>query len=148
MLTTLAPLIPTERDTHFASAGSRTLARLLRENEELHLRPNETDADEITLPIGLARLLQDMLEHIGKGQAVIVLPVESELTTSQAAEIIGVSRPFLVELLEQGEMPFHLVGTHRRIRLTDVLAYRQEQERRRGVMQELVAETEALGLYP
>ena len=148
MLASFEAITPTERDTRFADAGSRTLARLLRQNEEIHLRPNETDADEITLPTNLARLIQEMLAQIGKGQAVVVVPVESELTTSQAAGILGVSRPFLVELLEQGEMPFHLVGTHRRVRLADVLAYRQERERRFGVMQELVAETEALGLYP
>lgn len=148
MSATLDPIVPTEQDARRARAGSRTLARLLREHEEVRLRLGTADADEITLPAQVAHLLQDVLEQIGKGQSVIVVPVESELTTGQAAEIIGVSRPFLVELLQQGEMPFHLVGTHRRVRLADVLAYRQERERRFGVMQELVAETEALGLYP
>lgn len=143
----LDPMTPTERDARFASAGSRTLARLLSQDEEIHLRPGATDADEITLPAGVARLFQDVLEQVGRGQSVVVLPVESELTTSQAAEMIGVSRPFMVRLLEQGDMPFYLVGTHRRVRLGDVLAYRRERERRMAVMQELVAETEALGLY-
>jgi len=148
MPTSLVPITPTESDTRHAQAGSRTLARLLQEQTEIHLHPNADSSDEITLPASIARLFQDVLEQIGKGQSVIVVPLESELTTGQAAEIIGVSRPFLVELLEEGEIPFHLVGTHRRVRLADVLAYRQERERRFQVMEELIEETDALGLYP
>jgi excisionase family DNA binding protein len=130
-----------------ARAGSRTLARLIQEHDEIHLRPHpEEGTEEITLPANIARLVQDVLEQIGQGQAVVVLPIEAELTTSQAAELIGVSRPHLIKLLESGDIPFHLAGTHRRVRLDSVLTYRRELDRRIGVMQELMRETEALGL--
>ena len=142
-------MTPTERDTRLALAGSRALARLIAqtEQEEIHLRPDSSQDNEITLPTNLARLIHDVLKQVGKGQAVVVLPVDSQLTTSEAAKLIGVSRPFLVELLTEGAMPYSLAGTHRRIRLADVLAYQQERERRFGVMESLVAETEALDLY-
>lgn len=149
MPTALTPLTPTDSDSRHAEESSRTLARLLREEgrgADIHLRHDGAEAEEITLPASVARLLQDVLEQIGKGRSVVVMPVESELTTTQAAELLGVSRPFLIDLLEQGEMPFHQVGTHRRVRLTDVLAYREERERRFAVLQELAAESEALGL--
>ena len=153
----LEPLIPDERDTRLAGAGSRTLSRLLQEQQEqntadIHLHfgndsGNGSGGEAITLPTRVAQLVSDVLERIGKGESLVIVPVESELTTSQAAAMIGVSRPFLVQLLEQGDLPFHWVGTHRRVRLADVLAYRAERERRFRVMAELTAETEALGLY-
>ena len=141
----LEPIIPSERDAKFASAGSQTLTRLLRQSggsNDVHLRSSTEGADEITLPPGVAHLFGQVLEQVGRGQSVVVLPVESELTTSQAAEMIGVSRPFMVRLLEQGDIPFELVGTHRRVRLADVIAYRQEKARQRGVLDELVRDAQ------
>lgn len=135
MSATFEPMTPTARDSQFASEGSRTLARLIHSNQEIRLYASGEGTEEITLPANLARLFQEVLEQVGQGQSVVVLPVETELTTSEAAEMIGVSRPFLVQLLEQGEMPFHLVGTHRRVHLKDILRYKQEKERRVKVMQ-------------
>jgi excisionase family DNA binding protein len=138
------PITPTEQDQYLARIGSQVLARLLSQHESVSLHGD--DLNDLTLPPSVAHLLQQVLEQVGKGQSLIVLPVESELTTSQAAEIIGTSRPFLVRLLEQGDIPFHMTGTHRRVRLRDVLAYQQEQRQRRACLDALVQEAQELGL--
>lgn len=91
--------------------------------------------------------MRGVIEVVSKEQSLGTVPLESELTTSQAAEIIGVSPSFLTELLEQGDIPFRRVGAYCRVYLADVLAYGQERERRIGIMESLVAETEELGLY-
>lgn len=78
----------------------------------------------VELPPLAVRILVDALVHLAKGNAVAVVPIGEVLSTQQAADLLGVSRPFLVELLESGRVPFHKVGTHRRVRLQDVTRLR------------------------
>lgn len=101
-----------------------------------------------------------ILDGIAEGHGVAVHRVnDEELTTSQAAELLGMSRPTLVDLLEKGEMPYRMVGTHRRIRRRDVLAYRERTQRGRSAaaverpredrlrgLKEMAEYTESLGL--
>ncbi|MFN2378249.1 MAG: helix-turn-helix domain-containing protein, partial [Candidatus Binatia bacterium] len=76
-----------------------------------------------------------------------VLPAASALTTQQAARLLGVSRPHVVSLLEAGRIPFHMVGKHRRIRVPDLLAYREKNEKaRKKTLDDLAAEDQALGI--
>jgi excisionase family DNA binding protein len=146
MLTTLNPITPTPQDHSLARASSEALARLLADHDHVNLHGDDTDDTEISLSANIARLVQQVLEQIAQGQAVVVLPVEKELTTGQAAEIIGVSRPFMIRLLEQGSLPFHMAGTHRRVRLQDALAYQQEKQRQRGILDELTREAQELNM--
>ena len=90
------------------------------------------DGRELDLPSALLTLLTDVLEALGRGQGVSVLAQPAELTTQQAADLLGVSRPHLVTLLERGEIPFHRVGSHRRITLEDLLSYRRSRTERRS----------------
>lgn len=80
------------------------------------------------LPAGIGQLLREALEEMGRGHAVRVLPVAAELTTQEAAEILGISRPTMVRLLDEGRIPSWKVGTHRRVRLEDVTAFAKTQE--------------------
>ncbi|MGC8904442.1 helix-turn-helix domain-containing protein [Thermus sp.] len=95
----------------------------------------------------LARLFRELLEALLRGEAVRVVPLEAELTTGQAAELLGVSRPYLVRLLEEGKIPHHKVGTHRRVRAKDLLAYLEASRKRgRELLDELIGEAQELGL--
>ena len=82
------------------------------------------------------------------GRAISIVPVNKELSTQDAADILNVSRPFLVSLLEAGAIPFIKVGTHRRIRFIDLMEYkkRRDEETERG-LEKIVRISEELGLY-
>jgi excisionase family DNA binding protein len=87
---------------------------------------------EITLSPALSNLLMELLRHVGRGDAVTLVPVGQMLTTQQAADILNVSRPFLVSLLEKGEIEHSLVGRHRRIKADNLFAYKRARDTRRG----------------
>jgi len=145
---------PTEQESDIARESSRELAEVLTHGEasgELHLRlragkkKRETD---ITLPHSALRVLAGALRQMAEGHGVLLLPVDAELTTQQAADLLRVSRPFLIKLLEQKRLPYRRVGAHRRLLARDVLSYAAaERARREHVMQELAEETDRLGLY-
>ncbi|WP_027881971.1 helix-turn-helix domain-containing protein [Meiothermus rufus] len=104
---------------------------------------------EVTLEItpALAEVLRAYLEPLARGEVVQVIPLEAELTTQEAADLLGVSRPYLIRLLEKGQIAHRKVGTHRRIRAKDLLAYiKQSQEKGQEILDALIQEDQALGL--
>ncbi len=104
------------------------------------------DPQVIALPAPAVSLLREILAQLANGHTVTVAPARSELTTQQAADLLNVSRPYLVGLLDRGAIPFRRVGNRRRVRLTDVLAYLDREEvHRQRVLDKLTAEAEDLG---
>jgi excisionase family DNA binding protein len=102
----------------------------------------------VEVPASVARILAEVLDHAGRGEAVRVVAENEEITTGQAAGLLGVSRPYLVGLVDRGEIPSRKVGARRRLRLVDVLLYRDiDQARRLGAARNLAAEAQELGLY-
>ncbi len=109
--------------------------------------PGKPDGPMISLPASAIELLQQILAELANGNAVTVAPVHSYVTTQQAADLLNISRPFLVGLLDDRAIPFKRVGNRRRIRLDDVLAYkRRDDVHRQALLDELTAEAEDLGL--
>lgn len=101
----------------------------------------------LTLTPELAKALRQLFELLLKGEPVRVVSLEAELTTQQAAELLGVSRPYLIRLLEEGKIPYHKVGSHRRVKVQDLLAYREAAKKRgQALLDELVRESQELGL--
>lgn len=97
------------------------------------------------IPASALRLLLEVLTEIGQGNAVSIIPIHADLTTQEAADVLNVSRPFLVQLLEKGDMPFHKIGTHRRVRYQDVISYKKRVDtERRKALDELAAEAQVL----
>jgi excisionase family DNA binding protein len=103
---------------------------------------------EVELPASAMELLRRLVHLLAAGHAVTVVALERELTPRQAAEILGVSRPYLVRLLDRGDIPWTRTGTHRRVRLEDLLAYKQRRDaERRAALRELTQLSDQLGLY-
>jgi len=106
------------------------------------------DGIHIELPDELYEVLKDVVTALSQGLAITVAPQHTVLTTGQAADLLGVSRPTLVRLLEAGEIPFDKPGRHRRIRLGDVLAYQERSRRSRAAgLDEMVRVSEDAGIY-
>jgi excisionase family DNA binding protein len=140
---------PSEEDRNLAIQSRRQLATLLPQNGSsisINLAQDES-RQPIVLPAIAVSLLVDMLAQIALGNTVTLLPLHTELTTQEAADHLNVSRPFLVKLLESGELPFRKVGKHRRVYLRDLLAYKDRIDRDRNeALNELVAQAQELNM--
>ena len=137
-------LPPTERESIIARTSKQLLSRYAREDQPLTLRVIDTDHDEpLELPAGAVTLLLDILGAMASGQGVTLIPEDAELTSVQAADILHVSRPFLIKLLDEGKIPYRRVGKHRRIRMEDVMNYKQAiDQEREAVLERLVADAQ------
>lgn len=106
------------------------------------------NGEHLVLPVEVFEVLRDVLEAMAQGQAVTIAPVHQRLTTQEAADLLGISRPTVVKLLESGEIPFEQPGRHRRVRLADVLAYRDRASaERRGALDRMVELADEADLY-
>ena len=123
---------PTEDEVRQASEAARALATALTPQGLPFSVNRNGDATEVALPPALGQLVLDVLTHVARGEMVTFVPYGAELTTKEAADLLNVSRPFLVAMLEEGKIPFHRVGSHRRVRASDLLAFRTARDRERA----------------
>jgi excisionase family DNA binding protein len=138
----LDPSLLNRRDREFLDR----FAELAAEDERPFLSGRE--GVRIELPDAIFHHLVRVVRTMREGRAVVLFPERETLTSQAAANILGVSRPHLVSLLDAGEIPHHRAGTHRRVYLKDVLAYqRRRDQARRGTLDKLTDEIEAAGLY-
>jgi excisionase family DNA binding protein len=143
---------PDEHDAEMAREALARVKRYLQEHpggahDAVRLTVQETGAEQLILPRAAVELMAAILAHMAAGQSVSVVPHDAELTTQQAADLLNVSRPYLIGLLEAGEIDYHKVGTHRRIKASSLLDYRRRDDvRRRAIADELTALSQELGL--
>ena len=137
-------LPPSAQDAAIARVSGQLLSRYARQKRPLTLRVTDSEQERpLELPAGAVALLMDILEAMAAGRGVTLMPENAELTTVQAAEVLNVSRPFLIKLLDEGAIPHRKVGKHRRIRMEDVMAYKAAIDGdREAVLDQLVAEAQ------
>ena len=117
-------------------------------NRVLQVAEGPDSAIAIALPRKALDLLVEILAHLANGTAVSILPIQAELTTQQAAELLNVPRPFLLTLLESGKLPYRMVGVHRRVLVEHLAQYAEkEAERSKAILDELTAEAEEMGFW-
>ncbi len=143
------PTIPTAAEALLAREVSRALEQRHAAEQTLSLLVTaaENKVTTLELPQSAASLLVEILKQMAEGNAVSLMPVEPEITTQQAANLLCVSRPYLVGMIEKGELPARMVGNQRRLPLKEVLAYRlQNQAKRKEALDEMSALHQEMGL--
>jgi len=137
-------LPPTAQDSAMARQSGQYLSRLARRDRPLIVRVKDADQERsIELPAGAVVLLMDILDAMAAGRGLTLIPENAELTTVQAAQLLNVSRPFLIGLLEAGAIPYRKVGKHRRVRMEDAITYKERTDREReAVLDKLVADAQ------
>lgn len=136
-------MLPQATEKQAATEGQRALAAFLStktETQLIQITSKDGELHSVELPTSALLLLQDVLAELSLGNAVKVVPVHAELTTQEAADLLNVSRPYVVQLMEAGKLPFHKAGTHRRVRFSDLQAYKTQRDRSsREAMEALAA---------
>ncbi|NER98804.1 MAG: helix-turn-helix domain-containing protein [Symploca sp. SIO1B1] len=144
------PTIPTETDAKISEASSRILAHHLhfqQPTQSIKLVEEDGSEQTVEIPIKALHLLVDILSQMAQGNAVTLMPIHAELTTQEAADILNVSRPFLIKLISSGELPYRYVGRHRRIRFEDLMNYKESiDQQRMQTLDELAAQAQELNM--
>lgn len=142
---------PTDEDALIAQASSQSLSSYVQRKDSQHtikvIPDNGGESELITVPASAFRLFVDILAQMANGNSVTLTPIHGELTTQEAADVLNVSRPYLIKLLEEGQIPFRKVGTRRRVLCKDLIEYkRQIDEQRKETLYELAAQAQELNM--
>lgn len=143
------PTLPKKHDIDLASKSSKELAAVLPKKDKdflMIVRSNHHE-QQIKIPFSAIRMLVDILTQMAEGNAVTIIPIHAELTTQEAANLLNISRPYLIKLLETHQIPFHKVGTHRRILFADLLTFKEKSHREsQKALDELTQQAQELDL--
>ncbi|MEP6754096.1 MAG: helix-turn-helix domain-containing protein [Chthonomonadales bacterium] len=140
---------PTGEEMRLASESSRALDELVARKSKLILQTIDTNEfrQQISLPAPALRMLSEILREIAKGNSLTLSSVQAHLTTQEAADILNVSRPFLIGLLDAGRIPFQRLGSHRRILLSDLMEFKSKADAAAEMaFNQLTQEAQKLGL--
>ena len=139
---------PSEQDAKVAQESSRRLSQFAKHDRlTLQLPQKDHKTETIELPRAVVGLLMRILTEMAEGNAITLMPIHAELTTQQAASILGVSRPFLIKQMKENKIPYRQIGTHRRVRFQDLLEYKNRIDASRAkVLEDLAAEAQELNM--
>jgi excisionase family DNA binding protein len=142
------PVLPGAGEVAQAQEAARSLARFVAETPEAELSIEDShNRMHAVLPRAAVQLLQAILREMAQGHAVTLIPVHAELTTQQAADLLNVSRPYLVSLLESGVIPYRKIGTRRRVLFEHLMAYKKAEDvKRMEALNELTRQAQEVGL--
>lgn len=144
------PSIPSKLDAQLSQKSSRLLASHLQPHhptQKLKIVEDDGSEQDVEIPAAAFHLLIDILSQMAQGNAVTLIPIHAELTTQEAADLLNVSRPYLIKLLERGEIPFHKIGRHRRIRFEDLANYKKQiDSERTKALDELAQQAQELSM--
>ncbi|HLN33457.1 MAG TPA: excisionase family DNA-binding protein [Gemmataceae bacterium] len=147
---TFPTITPTQADAQLARESSQRLAmhKLGRRTSiRIKVLDGSEAAETVAVPASALRLFMQVLTEMAQGNAVTLVPVHAELTTQQAADILNVSRPYLVKLLDEHKIPFRTVGKYRRLRFDDLMAYKRKDDAARvAIADQLAAEAQEIGM--
>ncbi len=138
------PVLPSEAEI----TQAQTSLKLLKQDRgDRHFAIGSPSGLKVPLSESAFDLLLSILTEMSRGNAVLVMPINAELTTQEAADLLNVSRPYLIRLLDDNKIPYCMVGRHRRILFKDLMEYRQTAKRRQfKTMQDLTAADDELGI--
>lgn len=142
-------VLPTKQETTLAEKSSRKLADYVQSTKEptFQIVDSKGKKTKISFPVSALRLLIDILVQMAEGNAVTLLPIHAELTTQEAADLLNVSRPYLVKLLDSKKIPCRKVGTRRRVLAEDILKYKENIDNERlKTLEKLTKEAQDLDM--
>ncbi|MBK8102718.1 MAG: helix-turn-helix domain-containing protein [Cellvibrionales bacterium] len=140
--------LPTQPEVEEAKISSRMLSKYAdADRVQMTLKASNGQAEDFVLPGPVLQMLLDILSEMARGNAISLMPIHHELSTQEAANMLNVSRPHLVSLLEKGSLPFRKVGSHRRVQAKDVLEYKANIDQLRlETLNELTAFSQEQGM--
>lgn len=135
-MSAVADRLESKEDVELAKAAQRSIVSALNHSRAVHIAILEDGSERLSddspilkLPPNVLRLFADMLGSLAQGHAVAIMPKEMYVSTQEAAMYLNVSRPYLIRMLEEGKIAFQKVGTHRRIKFEDIIAYKEERQK-------------------
>lgn len=149
MTVAVSPVAPDAESAAVAAEALERVQAYLHSHRDgpAKVRLVDEDGDQLVVPRAAVELLSRILAHMASGHGVSVVPAHAELTTQQAADLLNVSRPYLIGLLDAGEIEFRKVGSHRRVLAGSLLDYKHRDDaRRRAAADELTALAQDMGL--
>lgn len=142
--------LPSAEEAALAKLCSQELAAILETKAQvqtLSVQDQSGETHSVNMPVSALRMLVDVLTELGEGNTVKLVPIHAELTTQEAADLLNVSRPTLIKLLDDGEIPFHRSGNRRKVRFADLRHYQETLEKNRlSTLEALTALDQELGL--
>lgn len=141
--------IPSSQEVAQAKESSRRLYKYAQQDRvTMTITGLEGVKEDVVLPGHVMDMLLQILTEISKGKAISIMPIGQELTTQEVANLLNVSRPHVIKLLESEQIPFHKVGSHRRVYLKDLVEFMNKNQKDRAqALDELAELSQSLGMY-
>lgn len=149
-MASLSSLLPSQEEAALAKLSSRELAAYVEtraSTQQVAITGKDGELRQVEVPVSALRLLVDILTELGEGNTVKFIPIHAEMTTQEAADVLNMSRPTLIKVLDEGKIAYHRAGNRRNLKYIDVMAYKEDVDQKRlQALDELSELDQSLGL--